>query len=272
VAVVKKMPKLFDNREFVSRLIWRRNEDGSISVGVSPVNDKVDYGWMTDQRVRASTMSLFTAKSIKDVGGIPQCSVSLAQYVEAGGYVPKTVITKKIPESLSLVRDLAQAYKRDDEIDSAVMKNLQATIKDKDLQDFSLDDIEAIEKGREFQFECEESIKITKIASPFDKVEVNLVEVEGDKCQRVTATTVIDASVEECASFSININQSRLFHKTARDIGITNFTVKEINNNTFYFFCTTDYGIQGLSQKETRSKVTWMKDSNDIVEGIKNEK
>jgi hypothetical protein len=253
------MPKLFDYREFVSRLIWRRNEDGSMSVGVSPVNDKVDYGWMTDHRVRASTKSLFTATSIKNVGGVPQCSVNLTQYVEAGGYIPKSVITKKIPESLSIIRDLAQAYQRDDEIDSAVMKNLQAKIKDKVLQDFSLEDIEAIEKGKEFQLECGESTKITKIASPFDKVEVKLVQVEGDKCQRVTATTVIDASAEECASFSININ-SRLFEKTARDIGITNFTVKEINNNTFYFFCITDYGIQGVSQKETRSKVTWMKE------------
>ena len=63
-ATVKKMPFLLDNREFVSKMIWRKNIDGSISVAAVPVNDAIDYGGKVGSIERGKMHLNLTVKTI----------------------------------------------------------------------------------------------------------------------------------------------------------------------------------------------------------------
>ena len=60
VATVKKFPKYISNREFVNKLILRKDTHKSISVAVWPLKDEVDYGgecW--DIRKRNNTSHVY---------------------------------------------------------------------------------------------------------------------------------------------------------------------------------------------------------------------
>ena len=66
-AMVKKMPFIFRDREFVIRYIWRVDRKKSrASVAIWPASDAVDYGGKQRKSVRAVAKGLFVATNIVD--------------------------------------------------------------------------------------------------------------------------------------------------------------------------------------------------------------
>jgi len=97
------------------------------------------------------------------------------------------------------------------------------------------------------------------------KVNLRAVHLDGESLVAGVATTTVDASVEECASYEFCSLYSRKFKRSARDRGITDMTVKRINDHSLYYLTTRDIGVPGFAEREFRTKVTWQKDEHGRV-------
>ena len=119
VATVKKMPFPLNKRQFVNRSIWRRKSEKTMAIAVVSVDDKVDYGGGISYRklVRGQTKAIFTATNVESKGEIPQCKIELLQYLDAGVHLPAQIVNKKIPLTLSVLKEITDSFKRDDDID-----------------------------------------------------------------------------------------------------------------------------------------------------------
>ena len=116
---VRKVPFPLTNREFVIKYIWRVNEEeGSVSVGVWPADDLVDYGRNMGKTVRGAIKGLFTATNIpseKSIGN--QCRVTYYMVADAGGYLPVSLMNLKLPNQLMGLKKLAiDKFRRDEEV------------------------------------------------------------------------------------------------------------------------------------------------------------
>jgi len=99
------------------------------------------------------------------------------------------------------------------------------------------------------------------------KVNLKLVHLDGESLVAGVATTVLDASVEDCASYEFCSLDSRQHKRSARDQGITDMAVKRINDHSLYYLTTRNLGvpIPGFADREYRTKVMWEKDEQGKV-------
>ena len=113
--MVKEFPFPLRNREFVFKYIWRMKKD-SVSIGIWPTDDVVDYGRFVGKTVRGTAKGLFVARNIGCSRGVNQCKVIYCQYADAGGFIPGSVINMKIPQQLMQVKIAIDHFSRDDEV------------------------------------------------------------------------------------------------------------------------------------------------------------
>ena len=109
--------------------------------------------------------------------------------------MPEKIVTSDI----SLVGS-SDVKLTDDEIDEAARQALANIIKNVP-QHYTDEEEEAIREGKEFYEECKENKNFDKLKSPDSRVKMKLVHVDGASHGTAVATTVVDASVEECAAY-----------------------------------------------------------------------
>ena len=119
-ATVKLFPTPLQNREFVIRCIATQDDDGTIMESFTPVDDTVDYGFSTRKLVRGKTFGHYTIKPIAcgAGSGIEQCSVTLTQKFDAGGFIPLSIVNSLVPFNLSMLCDLRQQFQKDEQVDA----------------------------------------------------------------------------------------------------------------------------------------------------------
>ena len=83
-ATVKKMPFMLDNREFVTRQIWR-SEEGKALIAFEPVDVKVDYGTAL-RTTRGSARGFWVIDDRPTRGGSKQCRVTFVTQLDAGEF------------------------------------------------------------------------------------------------------------------------------------------------------------------------------------------
>ena len=112
LATVKRMPFLLSNREGVFRQVLSKS-GGKIIIANESVIDDVDYGRKMSKRVRmvGKTLLAFEPLSTKS------CTFTFFQIIDAGGWIPTSVMNLKTPESLSVVTEAREHFRRDEEID-----------------------------------------------------------------------------------------------------------------------------------------------------------
>ena len=86
-----RMSLMLKNREFVIKQMWRRNENGSMSVAFESVDDVIDYGGKVSL-VRGVTCGFLNATNVDSIGGVPQCKLEFMQYMDGAGFIPVTII------------------------------------------------------------------------------------------------------------------------------------------------------------------------------------
>jgi hypothetical protein len=145
-ATVKIMPLMLKNREFVFTNVLKRNAN-SFSVASWPVEDKIDYGGGMGKLVKATSKAIFTATNLKPIGEIPQSKLELLQYIDAGGYIPVSLINKKLPLGMSAVGEVVNNFKQDDEVDKVALASLANTIKN-ERQDYTEEEMMALEEAK----------------------------------------------------------------------------------------------------------------------------
>ena len=112
---------------------------------------------------------------------------------------------------------------------------------------------------------CKVDKNFNDLKSPDERVKMKLVHVDGASSGTGVATTVVDASVEECAAHEYSSLYSRSWKKLASQSGFSQLKTRFVNNNTLYYITTRDLGLPGFSPRETRSKVTWFKQDDGKV-------
>jgi hypothetical protein len=263
-ATVKTMPLMLHKREFVFKNVWKKNNDDSITVACCSIDKDVDYVGNVGKLVRGITKALFIASNIKSTGDMPQCKIQLLQYADAGGYIPVTLINKKIPLGLQALYEISDALKKDELIDKAALASLANIIKN-ETQDYTDKEKDAIRKGKEFYEKCKVDESFDDLKSPDERVMMKLVHVDGESSGTGVATTVVDASVEECAAYEITSLNSRNEMKKAKMNGITTMKVVNVNPHTLYYITTRNIGIPGFAPRDGRSKTTWFNQNDGKV-------
>jgi hypothetical protein len=263
-AVVKKLPFPFHKREFVMRYVWRQgHQDSTMSVAFVPAEEKVDYGGNLGKLVRASTSGILTAKNIEDQDGVLQCKLTLTQFMDTGGYIPVKVVNSSIPRVLGALSEISNSFKRDEDVDKAALASLTNIIKN-EHQDYTKEEKEAINKGKKFYENCKEGRNFDDLKSPDERVKMKLVHVDGASSGTGFATTVVDASVEECAAFEFHIN-SREYKTTTKVNGILASSFKESNKHNLFLRQIRTLGVPGFSYREGRMRAIWKVESNGSI-------
>ncbi len=108
-----RFPFPLSHREVVIYMSWMKL-DGNLIVCINSVDEHVDYGLPTKGFVRGDTTAFYIIEPLRP--GI--CSVTLYQKLDFGGRIPSAVVNLKIPYALSVIVELRDAFKRDDEVDS----------------------------------------------------------------------------------------------------------------------------------------------------------
>ncbi|GMI48438.1 hypothetical protein TrCOL_g6642 [Triparma columacea] len=261
VATVKIFPKFISNREFVNKLTLRKDTHKSISVAVWPLKDEVDYGGSAGTFLRGTTQAIFIATNIENVSGIPQCKIELLQHVDAAGHLPKSLVDKKTPNTLGVVAELRTSFNKDEEVDKAALVSLVNIIKN-EHQDYTDEEKGAIRKGKEFYEKCKEGRNFDDLKSPDERVKMKLVHVDGASSATGFATTVVDASVEECAAYEFSKLGNREDTRNSKKQGITFLKVIKVNPHTIYYVTTRELGLPGFAPRDFRSKITWCKEDD----------
>ena len=85
VALIKKFPFPFKNREFVTKFIWRKAEKG-VDVAWTSAADVVDYGGSMGTLRRGTSKGIFKSRNFKDEEtGLPRCKILLLQVRQSSG-------------------------------------------------------------------------------------------------------------------------------------------------------------------------------------------
>ena len=100
-----------------------------------------------------------------------------------------------------------------------------------------------------------------KGSSVDEKVELKLVHNDGESLVTGVATTVVDASAEDCAASKFSSMYARSMSKQAKEKNITDHTTIRINDHSLYYLTTRDLRVPilGFAQRDWRIKVTWFK-------------
>jgi len=261
-AIIKKLPYPLHKREFVMRYVLKMGRQ-DVSVAFVPAKEQVDYGGNPGKLVQATTSGILTAKNIEDHNGFLQCKLTLTQYMDTGGHIPVKIVDRTIPRVLSTIAVLRDSFNRDEEVDKAALASLVNIIKN-EHQDYTDEEKVAIRKGKKFYGYCKEDENFDALKSPDERVKMKLVHVNGASSGTGVATTVVDASVEECAARELFLD-SREFRKTSKERGITEYHVKNVNDHTFYYITTRELGLPGFSPRDGRNKIIWLKQDDGKV-------
>ncbi|GMI47646.1 hypothetical protein TrCOL_g5426 [Triparma columacea] len=177
---------------------------------------------------------------------------------DAGGHIPVSLVNRNMPYALSTIKAVSDTFAKDGMVDEDALKYLVNIIKN-EPQDYSEEEKVAIRKAKEIYEKCKDDEKFDELKSPDERVKMKLVHVDGASSGSGFATTVVDASVEECAANEITSLNSRNEMKKAKMNGITTMKVVNVNPHTFYYITTRKLGIPGFVPRDGRSKVTWFK-------------
>jgi len=181
-----------------------------------------------------------------------QCKVTYVQYLDAGGVIPTSVVESKIPLALGALGGLRDRFQRDDEIDEAVRSSL-ARIMERGPQTYSAEEHAMVNKvqvklgmfeWKDFD-ELDSPDHLVKMGARFDEEEAGIVR----------ASTVVDASVFECAAWDL-LKTSRAQTKAKKNV-VSSFTKINDHNSLCHFM--REIKIPGFSPREFLTRVVWRK-------------
>jgi len=254
VATIKKMPFPLSNREFVNRIVFATDINSDLLITFVPVDDVIDYG-MSTRTVRGVSRALvrFTPS------GELQCKVTLIQYLDAGGVIPRRVVESKLPLALSVVVELRDQFQRDDEIDKLERDQLARVIKD-EQQVYSEDEDSLIQRVQD-KLGALKDEDFEMLESPDHLVKMGKIFIDGDRRVVIKASVTIDSAVEECAAWDF-LKMSRASLK--RRSGESSF-VKENDHSGVFYFCR-DFHIPGGKLRDGVQRLVFKWMSASILE------
>ena len=201
-ATVKTLPFPLNNREFVCRAISTKDANGDFLWVHESVDNtiEVDYGFRS-RLVRGIARGLVRITPLGDAA----CSITLLQYVDAGGVVPVFLINGKIADTLDSAEKLREMFQRDDEIDKAGRDELLASIKEP--QTYTVEEGALFERVQGIAKAWLLWDDFEKLKSPDHNVKMGKIFIDDESSGIMRGSVVVDVTVGECATWEVRTRE-----------------------------------------------------------------
>jgi len=252
VATIKKLPLLLRNREFVDRQVCAADTSGDFLVAADPVDDNIDYG--TSIRTVRGIARVFTRITPL---GFSQCRVTIHLYLDAGGVIPRSLVTSKLPDAMSPATEMRDAFQRDDEIDKAERDELVRVIKD-EPQIYTAEEDILINKVN-VKLGILEWEHFDELESLDHLVKMGKIFIDGGGVLRANVT--VDASIEVCAAWEM----AKMNREQIRDAGSLERSFTKTNDHHGVYHVVYDIMIPGFQQREFLSSLVWRQQGDKLA-------
>jgi len=257
VAMIKMMPFPLHNREFVNLLVCCSDVNGDfLSVGL-PTDEVIDYGMKTNSvRGFSRTITRLAPE------GHERCKVMYHMHLDAGGRIPSFVVNAKLPLALGAVDDLREEFQRDDEIDKLERDQLARVIKE-ESQTYTAEENILINKVN-VKLGMLEWERFEELESPDHLVKMGGFFIEVDSHLITRASTIVDASAEECAAWEMS-KMSRDSVRNHRGFGGRERHHICRNEHHGVFHAVYDIGIPGFQFREIVQSAVWKMHGDRLI-------
>jgi hypothetical protein len=182
----------------VFRSVCARDDNGDFIVACASVPLDVDYG-VPMFAVRGFIRSIMRIRPVNSLSVGSTCHVKLSAVLDAGGFIPVSLVNKFTPQGLGAAVSMQETFQRDDEIDS-LRRSLFARKIRNEPQMYTLDERNTV-KSVSAQMTGLGREAYTLMRSPDHFVEMAFALKEGAEAGRMRASVVIDARVEDVAAY-----------------------------------------------------------------------
>ena len=110
-------------------MIWKSDEDG-VTLFSESVDMVVDYG-VSLSAVRARTRAFYRIVNLPDRGKAKQTRVTAYQYFDGGGFLPASLVNRKLPVALNIIQEAIDEFRTDTEIDDAEREELATFMRER---------------------------------------------------------------------------------------------------------------------------------------------
>jgi hypothetical protein len=244
------------DRIFVTRFVWKKNEDESVSLGLWPSQESVGGGKLK-HLVKGSTKTLVSLRNIEGISGVPQSKIEYLQFISAGGFIPERVVLTAIPYALNIVNSLRDKFRRGAEIDQVNLMSLRKIINHVP-QSYTPDEVKALEKGKQFFLKCDRQshLRSEKLKCDDSLVKIKSVAVDGTHKLAGICEAIIDADIATCVAYDY-IKNSWERKSKFKERGIAGEHVKKISDHSQFFYTRRDLKVPGFAQREFRTLCIW---------------
>ncbi|GMH56674.1 hypothetical protein TrST_g10865 [Triparma strigata] len=264
--LVKKMPFMLDNREFVFRIMWRA-EAGRVLIAIESTGDEVsiDYG-IKLRATRGFTRGFWLVEDLPLRGGVKQCRATFVTQLDAGGVIPTWVVDSKMPEALSGVQSFIDQFRQDKRIDAADREDLSTLLKERWMEEvYSEEETALLQRVRQkFEGTLKEG-KWKQLSSPDVFVKMEVTFEEGGSAAGIgRASTTVDAAIEDCAPFEL-MRMTRERMQAHYKFGGLDREMMKLTNHTDLYHLVIDLGVKTFAPREWLTKVVWKKVDEDTM-------
>ncbi|GMI09865.1 hypothetical protein TrVE_jg7422 [Triparma verrucosa] len=210
------------------------------------------------------------AKSMRRVNEKKANATRVCAANDTGGIIPTWVVDKKMPNALLVVQDAINDFRQDDRIDAADREDISALMEERWGEEvYSEEEIALLQRVRQkFEDSLKEG-KWTHLKSPDVFVEMESIFEDGGSSAVIgRASTIVDASIEDCAA-SEWMRMSRGQKKVHYNSGGLDRAVVNLNNHNETYHLVMDFGVTSFAPREWLTSCVWKKeDENNIIVGV----
>ena len=244
IATVWKTPFFLHNRELVFRQLCATEPDGvSFVHALRSVDIDADYGFgRSSSLVSGNGTALVTVEPLSS----RQCTFTIIQHISVGGYVPSWWSRKALARNLKITDILRGAFQRDAAADREDFAELAATLRRRNKPDQASQDIVESVRG-----------KLSDLGD-FEELESpdHFVKMEAVDSNKLRASTVIDAAIEEIAPWEMS-QMSRENMKEHHNFGGLERDLLKVNEHRSIYRVVYDLGIPGVRPREWCQSQVW---------------
>jgi hypothetical protein len=259
-ALVKALPLLLANREFISRQIMFSDTNSDIVIVFEPPQEEVnvDYG-ANLKLVRGMTAGIVVFSPLP---GDEQCKMTLYQVGDAGGYVPQRIFAGRMHAQLRSVATTQEEYQRHDEIDDAAIRATAALMRPSragttdQVEDAVVDRVrDQLDSIPDSSFEKFES------PDPFVRMEGYFA---GGKHGTNRASTVLDEDICACAASTYPMDLRQDVKEFFADGGVERAMMAH-SEHSYVGQLLRDFNIPTLSPREFVARCVWRWESETVL-------
>jgi len=253
--------------EFIFKVVWKVEDDGSVVIGVWPDTDtKVNYGDTFGKLARGSIFGLFRARNIQTNASkiasteIRQCTITVCEAFKHpfDSFFDRS---RTYHQHIRMLNNMTSDLVEDKLADEADLNDMVAIVVKND-ENYTLEEQQMLERGKVMFKECSKCIsQLTQRINTYDPgVHLRVGKTE-DGTGIGYVSVVVDANLATCLAylFLLNTRERSKSTKFSRII-----KVKKLSNHAILTTDVVKDDVKNLGLMKGKiffSKIIWQKDS-----------